>query len=193
MELPEVIIYPISDWTNLPHIVTNLVYYIGEYIDSVLFFTGLYTLRNNRLLYLLFCLGFVLCIIFNYILKKIIRIRRPCINAHLFDLLMKNNKEYVKRNDIPYHIYGMPSGRSQLCGFVFVYLTLFLRDNFISLVYLLICIITMLQRVKYEHNTILQVTVGVFIGCLFGVIMYFFSKNIIAGNLMTKKDDNCYL
>jgi len=191
--VPDVIITPITEWTNISQIVTNLIYYMGEYMDSAIFFLGLITLRNNLLLYFYFFIGISLSAILNFILKKIIKIKRPCINNHLFDLLLKNNEEYVERNDKTYHIYGMPSGHSQSCGYAFIFLTLFLKDNYISLFYLLIGILTMYQRVKYEHHTILQVIIGVTIGCLLGVGMYHYAEKNIAGNLVEKEDDNCFI
>lgn len=189
----DVVITPITEWTNISHIVSNLIYYVGEYMDSGIFFLGLITLRKNLLLYFYYFVGLSLGALLNFILKKIIRIRRPCINIHLFDLLLKNNEEYVERNDRKYHIYGMPSGHSQSCGFAFIFLTLFLRDNYISLFYLLISILTMYQRVKYEHHTVLQVIIGVTIGCLLGVGMYYYAEKKIVGNLVEKEDDNCFI
>ena len=191
--VPDVVITPINKWTNIKHIVTNFIYYMGEYMDSAIFFLGLITLRKNLLLYFFFFVGLSVGVALNFILKKIIRIRRPCINVHLFDLMLKNNEEYVERNNKKYHIYGMPSGHSQSCGFAFVFLTLFLKDKYISLFYLLISIITMYQRVKYEHHTVLQVIVGVTIGCLLGVGMYYFAEKNIAGKLVEKEDDNCLI
>jgi|UniRef100_A0A6C0ILQ1 membrane-associated phospholipid phosphatase len=191
--VPDVIIKPITNWTNISHIVTNFVYYVGEYMDSAIFFMGLFTLRKKLLLYLFFFVGLCLCVLLNFVLKKIIRIRRPCINIHLFDLLVGENEEYVERNDKKYHIYGMPSGHSQLCGYAFIFLTLFLRDNYISLFYFLISILTMYQRVKYEHHTVLQVIIGVTIGCLWGVGIYYFAGKQIAGKLVEKEDDNCLI
>lgn len=186
-------IEPITDWINVSHIVTNLIYYVGEYMDSGIFILGLITLRKNLVLYSYFFVGLSLGAILNFILKKIIRIRRPCINIHLFDLMLKNNQEYVERNCKKYHIYGMPSGHSQSCGFALIFLTLFLKDNYISLFYLLINILTMYQRVKYEHHTVLQVIIGVSIGCLLGVGMYYYAREKIGGKLVEKEDDNCFI
>ena len=189
----DVVITPITEWTNIMHIVSNLIYYVGEYMDSAIFFLGLITLRKNLLLYFYFFVGLSLGACLNFILKKIIRIRRPCINIHLFDLLLKKNEEYVERNDRKYHIYGMPSGHSQSCGYAFAFFTLFLKDNNISLFYLFISILTMYQRVKYEHHTVLQVIIGATIGCLLGVGMYYYAGNKFAGKLEEKEDDNCFI
>ena len=191
--VPDVVITPINEWTNISHIATNLIYYVGEYMDSAIFFLGLISLRKNLLLYFYFFIGLSLGAILNFILKKIIRIKRPCINIHLFDLMLKNNQEYVERNNKKYHIYGMPSGHSQSCGYAFTFLTLFLKDNYTSLFYLLISILTMYQRVNYEHHTVLQVIIGATIGCLLGVGMYYFAEKKIAGKLVEKEDDNCFI
>ena len=51
----------------------------------------------------------------------------------------------------------------------------------------------MYQRVKYEHHTVLQVVIGVTIGCLLGVGMYYYAKKKIAGKLDEKEDDNCFI
>lgn len=189
----DVIITPITEWTNVSHIVTNFIYNVGEYMDSALFFLGLITLRKNFFIYFLFLVGLCLNTLMNFILKKIIRLRRPCISIYLFDLMLKNNEEYVERNGKKYHIYGMPSGHSQLCGYAFTFLTLILRNNFISVFYLFISILTMYQRVKYEHHTVFQVIIGALIGCVMGLGMYYYAEKKIAGKLIEKKDDNCLI
>lgn len=191
--VPEIVINPITNWTNIPHIITNLLFYVGEYMHSAIFFLGLFTLRNNLTMYFLFFTGLCLSAILNLLFKKIIKIRRPVINKHLFDLCLKNKEDYVYRNDKRYHIYGMPSGHSQICGYAFAFFSLFMKDFYISVFYLIITIITMYQRVKYEHHTILQVIIGVSIGCLIGIGVYTYAKKKIAGNLAEKDDDNCYL
>ena len=189
----DVIIKPITNWTNISHISSNLIYYFGEYMHISIFFIGLLTLRNEYLLYFFFTFGLIICTALNFILKKIIKIRRPCIDKHLFDILLKNKEEYVSRNNKIYHIYGMPSGHSQLCGYAFAFFTLLLKDYYISGFYLLICILTMYQRVKYEHHNVIQVISGVSIGCLLGVGVYYYFREKNAGNLAQKEDDNCYL
>lgn len=154
---------------------------------------GLITLRNNLLLFFYFFIGICLSIISNTILKKIIKQPRPCINIHLFDVMLQNGEEYVCRNDQKYHIFGMPSGHSQICSYTFMFLTLFLKNLYVSVFYLLITLITIYQRVKYDHHTTIQVIIGAIIGCILGAIMYYISIKKIAGNLTEKEDDNCYL
>jgi len=191
--VPNIVIKPITNWTNIPHIVTNLIFYVGEYMHSAIFFLGLFTLRNNLLLYFLFFIGLCLSAILNLLLKQIIKIRRPIIDTHLFDICLKNKEDYVYRNNRRYHIYGMPSGHSQICGYTFAFLSLFLKDYYIGAFYLIITLITMYQRVKYKHHTILQVIIGVSIGCLLGFGMYYYAGKKIAGNLTEKEDDNCFI
>lgn len=193
ISISDVIINPITKWSNISHIITNFIYYIGEYMDSAICFIVLFTLRKNLMLYFFFFVGLCLSVILNFILKKIIKIKRPCINIHLFDLLIKNNKEYLLRNGKNYCIYGMPSGHSQLCGYTFVFLTLLLKNNSITLFYLFLTILTMYQRVKYEHHTFLQVIIGVSFGCLLGLGVHYFVNQKFTGNIMPKKDDNCYI
>lgn len=191
--VPDIVINPITNWTNIQHITTNLIFYVGEYMHGAIFFLGLFTLRNNLLIYFLYFTGLCLSSILNLLFKKIIKIRRPIIDKHLFDLCLKNKEDYVYRNDKKYHIYGMPSGHSQICGYAFTYFTLLLQDYVTSIFYLIITLITMYQRVKYQHHTILQVFIGVSIGCLLGFGMYYYTRKKNAGKLDVKDDDYCYL
>lgn len=191
--VPDVIIKPIERWTNVSHIVKNLIYYIGEYMHIGLIFIGYFTLINKISLYYFFAIGLCLCSLINFVLKSIIKVRRPCINPILFKMLLESEKYFITRNNKKYHIFGMPSGHSQSCGYAFIFFTLLLKDNYISLFYLSICILTMYQRVNYGHHTFLQTIIGFTIGCIFGVVTYIFLNNINSGNLKTREDDNCYI
>jgi membrane-associated phospholipid phosphatase len=191
--IPNVILNPINNWTNILHIVINFIYYIGEYMDFIIIFLGLLTLRNNCLLIIFYLAGVGCCIILNYILKIIIQIPRPCINQDFFNMLLKNKEKFVSRNGKKYNIYGMPSGHLQLCGYTLVFISLFIKNYLVSLMYLFVALLTMYQRVIYEHNSVLQVIIGVLVGGVLGVGMYYQTKNQIIGNLAEKDDDLCFI
>lgn len=192
--VPKVIIKPIDDWTNIYQIVINLIYYFGEYMDNAIICLGLLSLRNNCLIIIIiYLIGVGLCVTLNYILKKIIRLPRPCINQQLFDILLKNDVEFVSCNEKKYHIYGMPSGHSQLCGYTLVFISMFLKNHLVTGLYLFVTLLTMYQRVIYDHQSILQVIIGVVIGCVIGLGIYNLTKNHIKGNLTAKEDDLYYL
>lgn len=193
IDVPDVVLNPpnIEDLTNILHLMTHFIYYTGEYMYMIIPFLALFVLRNNLLLYYFYFLGFCMTAVSNFALKNMIQIRRPCINPHLFDLALEKGKHFVKRNGKRYHIYGMPSGHSQECGFTLVFLSLFLRDGWVSGFFFLITILTMYQRVLYEHHSIIQTLIGVTLGAICGIGMHYYAVKYIEGNLSEKQDDHC--
>jgi heme O synthase-like polyprenyltransferase len=123
------------------------------------------------------------------VLKGLIQQSRPSIDPKIFQMMMKNKERYIKKNGVPYDIFGMPSGHSQSVVFSTIFIYLCLRDLKVLLVYAVISLITLFQRVINNHHTILQVVVGSLIGALLGFIGYNMARANIEGKKTTKKDD----
>lgn len=191
--VPNIILNPISDWFDISNIFKNFIFYIGEYMDSAIIFITFLVLYKQYFLFFVYFIGVSICVFLNFILKKIIKQRRPCIDKNLFFIMLQNNEEYVSRNNKKYHVYGMPSGHSQLCGYSSTFIFLFLKNKYYLFLYILISFITLFQRVIYFHHTINQVILGFLIGCLLGGLLFYYFKKYIAGNLKEKEDDNFYL
>jgi membrane-associated phospholipid phosphatase len=105
-------------------------------------------------------------------------------------MILKRNERFITRDGMPYDIYGMPSGHAQEVFFSTIYNYLVLRDIKISIGFIIISFITIIQRVLYNHHTLLQVIIGSILGIIIGNIGYYFAKNNITGNLKEKPDDN---
>ena len=72
----------------------------------------------------------------------------------------------------------MPSGHAQNCGYNLAFITFVLNNPFITLLYILISIISLLQRYINKNHTIFQLVIGSLIGLGFGYITYWIEINI---------------
>jgi membrane-associated phospholipid phosphatase len=167
----------------------DLLKKIGQNGPIVLLVITILLLRNKMNLLFYYILFFVISLFLNLILKGIIQEPRPSIDTKTFNLMMKNKERYINKHGIPYDIFGMPSGHSQsvLMSTVFIYLSL--HDIKITLLYIVISIITITQRVVDKHHTVLQVIFGSILGCILGYIAFFMSQKNIQGKKTAKKDD----
>jgi membrane-associated phospholipid phosphatase len=84
----------------------------------------------------------------------------------------------------------MPSGHAQSVFFSTVFIYLALKDIKITVLYLIISLLTMYQRVLFNSHTVLQVLAGALVGILFAGFIYFMARQKITGKLRAKKDDN---
>jgi membrane-associated phospholipid phosphatase len=162
---------------------------IGQNGPIILLFMTIFLLRNKHNLLFYYILFFVISLFLNLFLKSIIQQPRPSIDSKTFNLMMKNKERYIYKHGVPYDIFGMPSGHSQsvLLSTVFIYLSL--HDVKIAFLYLIITLITLIQRVIDNHHTILQVIIGSIIGCILGYLAYKMAKSNLEGKKSAKKDD----
>ena len=162
---------------------------IGQYGPMILLFITIFLLRSKHNLLFYYILFFGISLLLNLILKGIIQQPRPSIDAKTFQLMIKNKERYIYKHGMPYDIFGMPSGHSQsvLMSTIFIYLSL--HDMKIVMLYLFISLITLTQRVIYNHHTIFQVIIGSIIGILLGYVAYKMAQTNIVGKKTAKKDD----
>ena len=173
------------------NIATQLLYEYGNYGPVFLFIYSLYLLwyKENVLYY--YCIGVFLDTILNLVLKAFFKQPRPSIDNKMFNLSLRNGERFVfKDSIIPYDILGMPSGHSESSFFSTTYVFLVLRKTNILFLYLLTSLITMHQRVHFNHHTIPQVIVGAIVGILFAYFMYYISQQTIKGKITEKPDDD---
>ena len=83
----------------------------------------------------------------------------------------------------------MPSGHTQSMIFSTIFIYFSLRKKNWLYVYLFISVLTMAQRVVYNHHTIFQVIVGALVGAGFGYLVYFLAREKIKGRITEKVDD----
>jgi membrane-associated phospholipid phosphatase len=162
---------------------------IGEFGPLLLLITSIILLRNKGNLLFYFIVFFVFSLIVNPILKSIIQQPRPSIDTKTFNMMLKHKERYVYKHGFPYDIFGMPSGHSQSVLLSTVYIYFALHDVKITLFYLCISLITLFQRVIYNHHSVLQVIVGSIVGIILGYVGFILSKKNIQGKLSVKKDD----
>ena len=162
---------------------------IGQYGPFILLLFSIFLLRNKSNLLFYYILFFGISVILNVVLKGLIQQKRPCIDRETFQLMMRNKERYIKKNGVPYDIFGMPSGHSQSVVFSTIFIYLCLRDFKILLFYILISLITLFQRVINNHHTVLQLVIGSLAGALLGYIGYNMARINIEGKKTMKKDD----
>ena len=120
----------------------------------------------------------------NFLIKGIVKQPRPKGDYDVF----KPNEKHSAR--ISTDIYGMPSGHSQHALYSVVFIHLVLKNTNITLLYILISLATLYQRVKYRNHYIIQVIVGGIIGSILAYYMYMYADKKIVGKLLPKKEDN---
>jgi membrane-associated phospholipid phosphatase len=166
---------------------------IGKYGPGVIFIISIYLLYKNPILATTYTIGYVLNILFNFLLKGIFRLPRPNENMKKFEAAMRLNK-YMNLNR-----FGMPSGHAQTMIYSLVFVSFALlstknkvkgintNQNWIALMVLL-SIITLAQRVHFNMHSFEQIFVGSIIGALVGYGFFYYSQIHIRGSLNKKEE-----
>jgi membrane-associated phospholipid phosphatase len=162
---------------------------IGQYGPLILIFLSMYLLWNKHNLFFYYCVGYFSDAILNLVLKGIIKQPRPSEDIKQFNLALTHGKRFLFKDGIPHDIFGMPSGHSQSVFFSTIFIYLSLRKKNIFYVYLIISLLTMIQRVTFNYHTTLQVIVGAIIGAAFAYFIYYLAGEKIKGHITEKKDD----
>ena len=161
----------------------------GAFGPIILIFLSMYLLWNKHNLFFYYTVGVFIDNILNLILKGLFLQPRPTIDKKVFDLALKHGKRFIFKDGMPYYLFGMPSGHSQSSFFSTIFVYLSLRKNNIGYTYLAISLLTMLQRVVYNHHSVLQVCVGAIIGCCSGYFFYYLANEKVKGQIREKPDD----
>ena len=167
--------------------VHKVMKYTGKYGPFILFLPTVLFLSNKRSALIYYVTGFFLNSIANVCLKLLIQQPRPSDDKAKFDLALERGKQFLY---IPYDVFGMPSGHSQSVIFTTVFVFLTIQNNLFRLFCLVISVITLWQRVEYNHHTVLQVVVGSMVGGLISYLMFYMNKKNIGGLIKEKRDDN---
>jgi len=115
-----------------------------------------------------FVIFYFLVMVFNNILKNIIKQPRPHGGEDIFSF-----EKYDK--------YGMPSGHSSSAMFSYIIAVLYFNNTIISVVLGMLLVLTLFQRIKYKKHNISQIVCGVFIGVISAFICYGFMQNSTSG------------
>lgn len=157
---------------------------IGTTAPYTLFIISIFLLRNLKHHLIFYLLGFGLNNILNIVLKLLIQEPRPSDDTKFLEFI---------GHRLGYDKYGMPSGHAQNCFFSLVYITLTLNQPTITLFYICISFISLVQRYEYKNHTLTQLFVGSVVGIVFAYLIYFFSGKYILGKVNRKKDDGFIL
>jgi len=127
-------------------VIKNGLYYTGEYGPTMLWVISIFALYRLPSYLGMFFIGSAASIIINYLLKGLIKQPRPNQDAFLQII----ERQY--RGIVGFGRYGMPSGHTQLAVFITTYVWLATKNVYLISVYIIICIIVMYQRVKYDFS-----------------------------------------
>jgi membrane-associated phospholipid phosphatase len=159
---------------------------IGYYGPVILFISSIFLLYKKSNYLSSYIIGIILSCFSNLVLKEIIKQPRPKGSMHILNSTENNNHKRIFSSDI----YGMPSGHAQHVFYSTIFIHLVFKNTNITLLYLFISLLTLIQRVKYQNHYITQVIVGGFIGGLIAYYMYMYANKKIVGKLVPKREDN---
>jgi len=165
----------------------NIFAFIGATGPILLFILSLFLLRSKPIYLLFYVMGFIVNIGLNFILKITIKDPRPKEDIVLFELALQHGK----RMDMDK--FGMPSGHAQSVGYSCAFIFLTICNMYTVWSYLVISLITMMQRYAYNNHTISQIVMGYIIGILVALMVYLVSNKFIKGKISNKKDDSCFV
>lgn len=166
------------------YMIDQLLYHIGSTGPIVLFAISLFLLSSSSTFLIFYVVGSFANVLFNYVLKGIIREPRP--NSNLLHI----KKLYKKITD--FNVYGMPSGHSQSVWFSTCFVFLVTRRIELFVCYAIISLITMWQRVKYRFHTLLQVIVGGVLGVGVAYVFFTHTVGLVKETTSGRRDDNYF-
>lgn len=162
----------------------------GGYAPILLILLSWFLLWDYKNLFFYYNIGLVTNSIFNSVLKGLIKQPRPSFDNKKIQLITKHNKGYFYQNGIPFDIYGMPSGHAQMAFFTIIFMYLSLRYTNYLYIYIIISLFICYQRINCGFHSTSQVFVGMFVGLIFGTLVYYLSREKIKGKIREKYDDN---
>lgn len=135
----------------------------------------------------IFWIGYFVNVLINYILKTLIRSKRPIINKYMFQNMERHNIRHIKN----YDIYGMPSMSMQLLGYVLVYVLLVTKEVKNLIVIIIQIAIVIYNGILFRHATTKQIIVGLSIGGMIGTYFGKYREMKALQETNEKKDDEC--
>lgn len=161
-----------------------MISYLGVMAPFILFFLSIFLLLYKQNYLKFFIMGALLNNILNIILKLLIQEPRPSEDIKAIEIGIVNGHRSS------FDKFGMPSGHAENCGYMLSFMTMVYKSPNITSLYFIITILTIFQRYLFKNHTILQLIVGLLIGCLFGYITFMLAQTHIIGTLKEKEDEN---
>lgn len=165
----------------------NIFAFIGATGPLILMGWSVFLLRFKHVYLMFYVSGFIINIVFNCILKITIQDPRPKEDIVLFELALNHGKRIAMDK------YGMPSLHAQSVGYSYAFILFTVYNMYVVWGYLIISLITMMQRYSYKNHTFFQIVIGNLIGAVVGTLCYMVSNKFIQGNINSKEDDFCFV
>ena len=166
-----------------------LFHQLGEYAPFILIFATILLLHKKPYFQFYYIVFLFVNTLLNTFLKQLIQQPRPSVDKKHFARILEKNKKYVSSFGFPYGIYGMPSGHAQSVFFSTAYAWFTFRNVPLVIIFSLLSLLSICQRVVYNHHTVMQVIVGSLVGLMVGSLAYRFARQTIGGKFSGKKDD----
>lgn len=144
--------------------------FIGFFCPQILFVVSVVLLYSKKVFMITYIIAIIFNSLLNFGLKAVIKQPRPTRDLNVF-----NGKKHKPR--ILSDIYGMPSGHSQQVFLSTTYIYLVLKNGNLTILYFLLSLLTLRQRVNFKNHTVPQVIVGAFVGIIVGFLAYFMAKS----------------
>lgn len=164
--------------------------YICKITDYTHIFTLLYTyllMGKQQTNFKIFMIGYVTNIIINYILKTLLRCKRPIINKFLFQKMEKHNIRHINY----YDIYGMPNTSTQLLGYILSYV-LYVTHKVTNIIIVILQIaIVIYKGIICKEATVIQIIAGLLIGNGIGLYFGKYREKQEVKEVKEKQDDKC--
>lgn len=168
----------------------QLFNYVGGYGPGLLGIVSIILLWEKQSLLRYYVAGFFFNTLLNFVLKGLFKQPRPSVDEKLFNASLKHGKRFIYKDGIPSDLFGMPSGHSESVFYSTFYVFFALKNYTSMFIYLVFSLITVLQRVYFNHHTVIQVIIGSIIGAAFAYLVYLLASKNIQGDLKEKKDDD---
>jgi len=176
-----------SESKNLFDYVMQGLDLLGYFGPQILGLLSIFLLFEKSIMLKYYIFGFIINSLLNIVLKGIIKEPRPSEDKHIFNIWLHNN---MKSDRHWYDRFGMPSGHAEGVFYSSAFIFFAFKNNDWAILFLIISLNTMCQRVKYKNHTVQQVIVGAIVGSIMGWVFYYFSKVALKGKLKVKDDDN---
>ena len=155
---------------KMPFKLSNIFDYIGYFGPDLLFFITLWIIFSNKMMIAIYIAGFCINLWLNECLKLVFTEKRPSSNFHKFEYDL--SEKYINVKELGTHEYGMPSGHAQAIFYSVAFIHYAIHNTMTTVIYALIALNTMRQRVEYKNHSVKQVICGAVVGFLVGYLVY---------------------
>jgi membrane-associated phospholipid phosphatase len=150
--------------------------------------------HDNRVSLYVFCVGTVLCVLLNVLLKVLFCIPRANLTAMQREAVRRGAWfVYLPPHGIPYDLYGFPSGHAQLAWSILTYAWFLSLPALVLGMLSVVTGLTCIQRYLGLHHTLSELVGGTVVGMCVGYAMYVCKLRYTRGKVTPKQNDWSWL